>query len=83
VEVSGRLAAVRAAASAITVGRTATASAEEAYRVTEALLKAGSATTTDLLDAQAALTAARANLARAGYSYALRRVNLARATGEL
>jgi outer membrane protein TolC len=83
VDVASRLATTRASASAVEVARTAIASAEEAYRVTDALVKAGSATTTDLLDAQAALTTARSNLARARYNYALTRVNLARATGEL
>lgn len=82
-EVAARLAATRAAATAIDVARTAIASAEEAYRVTQALVQAGSATTTDLLDAQAALTTARSNLARARYAHALTRINLARAIGEL
>ncbi len=80
-EVAGRLSAVRASASAVTTARAAIASAEEAYRVTDALVKAGSATTTDLLDAQSALTTARQNLTRARYAYALTRVNLARSTG--
>jgi outer membrane protein len=83
VQVAARLATTRASAHAIEVARTAIASAEEAYRVTKALVDAGSATTTDLLDAQAALTSAHSNLARARYAYALARVNLARALGEL
>jgi outer membrane protein TolC len=53
----------------------------EAYRVTEALLKAGSATTTDLLDAQAALTQARLNLTRAEYQQAIAQVTLSRGIG--
>lgn len=83
VEVAARLAGTRAAANAVEAARTGIVSAEEAYRVTDALVQAGSATTTDLLDAQAALTTARSNLARARYAYALTRVDLARATGEL
>jgi len=82
-EVASDLAATRASAHAVLVARTAIASADEAYRVTQALVEAGSATTTDLLDAQAALTTARSNLARARYDYALTRINLARAMGEL
>ena len=83
VDVSTRYFATRAAAHAVAVARTAIESAEEAYRVTDALLRAGSATTTDLLDAQSALTTARSNLARARYNYALTRLELARATGDL
>ena len=82
VEVAARLAATRASASAVGVAQTGIASAEEAYRVMQELVKAGSATTTDLLDAQSALTTARSNLARARYAYALSRVALARALGE-
>jgi outer membrane protein TolC len=46
------------------------------------LLAAGSANTTDLLDAQAALTQARLNFARARYEYALALVNLDHAVGD-
>ena len=81
VEVAGRVAAVTASASAVATARAAIDSAEEAYRVTGALVKAGAATTTDLLDAQSALTTARQNLARARYDYALTLVTLERATG--
>jgi outer membrane protein len=81
-EVSARLASTRAAGNAVEVARTAIASAEEAYRVTDALVRAGSATTTDLLDAQSALTTARQNLARARYAYAGARIALGRAMGE-
>jgi outer membrane protein len=80
-EVHAGLSQASAAASAVEVSRAAIASAEEAYRVTNALLKAGSATTTDLLDAQAALTGARLNLARAQYEQAIARVSLERALG--
>lgn len=80
-DVAARLADVRATASALETGRTAIGSAEEAYRVTTVLLAAGSANTTDLLDAQAALTQARLNFARARYAYALARMSLDRALG--
>ena len=63
----------------VQVAETAIASAEEAYRVTSAQVGAGTATTTDLLDAQSALTTARLNLARAQYERAVARVQLDRA----
>jgi outer membrane protein len=81
-EVESNLAQVRAAATAIKVAREAIAAAEEAYRVEAALRDAGSATTTDLLDAQSALTTARANLARARYVHAIARLSLQRAVGD-
>jgi outer membrane protein TolC len=81
-EVAIRMAQADAANSAVEVAQTAIASAEEARRVTDALVKAGSATTTDLLDAQSALTQARLNLVRARYEQAIARVALARAVGE-
>jgi outer membrane protein len=81
-EVQSALAQSRAAAVAVEVAEKTIASAQEAYRVTDALVKAGSATTTDLLDAQAALTGARLNLARARYELAIQRVALARVMGE-
>ncbi len=58
------------------------ASAEESYRVTDALLKAGSATTTDLLDSQSALTTARLTLAQRRYEQAIARVTLSRVIGQ-
>ena len=64
---------------AVEVAETAIASAEEAYRVTSAQVGAGTATTTDLLDAQSALTTAKLNLARAQYERAVARVQLDRA----
>lgn len=82
VEVSSDLAQADAAASAVEVAEETITSAQEAYRVTQALVKAGAATTTDLLDSQAALTQARSNLARAQYEQAIARVQLSRATGE-
>jgi outer membrane protein TolC len=81
-DVAAKLANVRATASALETGRTTIGSAEEAYRVTTVLLGAGSANTTDLLDAQSALTQARLNFARARYEYALARIRLSRALGE-
>jgi outer membrane protein len=65
---------------AVEVAQTAIASAEEAYRVTSAQVSAGTATTTDLLDSQSALTTAKLNLARAEYERAVARVALDRAT---
>jgi outer membrane protein TolC len=66
---------------AVVVAQQTIESADEAYRVTKAALKAGTATTTDLLDAQAALTQARLNLTRARYEDALARVTLRRGLG--
>jgi len=80
-EVSGRLDQLRAATSAIDVAKTALASAEEAYRVTSELVKAGSGTTTDLLDSQSALTQSKLNLVRSKYQQAQARVQLRRAMG--
>jgi outer membrane protein TolC len=80
-EVTSGMAQLDAAASAISVAEQAIASAQEAYRVTDAQLKAGTATTTDLLEAQSALTQARLNYLRAQYELAISRVNLRRALG--
>ena len=80
-QVAARVAQAGATHSAVQVARTAIESAQEAYRVTDALVKAGSATTTDLLDAQAALTQAKLNLVRAKYEYGIARVALTRAVG--
>ncbi|HZS36604.1 MAG TPA: TolC family protein [Polyangia bacterium] len=82
VEVASRRALVESAASAVELARETIASAEEAYRITDAQLKAGTATTTDLLDAQSALTQSRLSLTRARYEEAVARVSLARAIGE-
>ena len=81
-DVAAKLANVRATASALETGRTTIGSAEEAYRVTTVLLGAGSANTTDLLDAQSALTQARLNFARARYEYALAKIRLSRSLGD-
>ena len=80
-EVTSGMAQLDAAASAISVAEQTIASAEEAYRVTDAQLQAGTATTTDLLEAQSALTQARLNYLRAQYELAISRVNLRRALG--
>jgi outer membrane protein TolC len=77
-EVERALVEARATGNAVEVARAAITSAEEAYRVTHALVQAGSATTTDLLDAQSALTGARLNLTRAEYEQAIARVALGR-----
>jgi outer membrane protein TolC len=82
VEVASRQADSSAAASAIEVSQLALQSAEEAFRVTQQGNRAGSATTTDLLDAEAALTRARLNVVRARYDYAIAQVALGYAMGE-
>jgi outer membrane protein len=79
-DVSSKVAQLEAQFVAVQVAETAIASAEEAYRVTSAQVSAGTATTTDLLDAQSALTTARLNLARAQYERSIARVALDRAT---
>ena len=80
-DVSSRYAQLKAQFVAVEVAETAIKSAEEAYRVTAAQVQAGIGTTTDLLDAQSALTTARLNLARAKYERAVARVALDRVTG--
>ena len=75
------MAQLDAAASANSVAQQAITSAQEAYRVTDAQVQAGTATTTDLLEAQSALTQARLNSLRAQYQLAIARVNLRRAMG--
>jgi outer membrane protein TolC len=81
VEVTSRAAQLDAAASAVDVAKDAVTSAEEAYRVMQVSVRAGTATVTDLLDAQAALTGARLNATRARYERAIAKVALDRATG--
>jgi outer membrane protein len=80
-ELAASLAQGDAARGAVDSAGKAVASAEEAYRVTDAALKAGAATTTDLLESQAALTQARLNLTRAQYELVLSEVALTHATG--
>ncbi len=79
-DVSSKAAVLDSQFVAVEVAQTAIISAEEAYRVTTAQVSAGTATTTDLLDAQSALTTARLNLARAQYERTIARVALDRAT---
>jgi len=79
-DVSSKAALLDAQFVAVEVAETAITSAEEAYRVTSAQVSAGTATTTDLLDAQSALTTAKLNLARAQYERTIARVSLDRAT---
>ncbi len=79
-DVSSKATLLEAQFVAVQVAETAIASAEEAYRVTSAQVSAGTATTTDLLDAQSALTTAKLNLARAQYERTIARVALDRAT---
>ena len=80
-ELTASLAQGDAARGAVDSAEKAVASAQEAYRVTDASLKAGAATTTDLLESEAALTQARLNLTRAQYELVLSDVAMAHATG--
>jgi outer membrane protein TolC len=80
-ELTSSLAQGEAARGAVGSAEKAVTSAEEAYRVTDASVKAGASTTTDLLQAQSELTQARLNLTRARYELALSDVTLTRATG--
>jgi outer membrane protein TolC len=82
-ELSTSLAQGDAARGAVGTAEKAVASAEEAYRVTDAALKAGTATTTDLLESQSALSQARLNLTRAQYELVLSDVALAHASGSV
>ncbi|HEU4581802.1 MAG TPA: TolC family protein [Polyangiaceae bacterium] len=80
-ELTVRRAQLMAADSAVGLARESLGSAQEAYRVTEAIVRVGSGTTTDLLDAQSSLTLARLTLARNEYERAIAYVQLERATG--
>jgi outer membrane protein len=82
-QVTQRLLDARAAWSAIDVAHEAVAQGREAYRVTKALYENGSATTTDLLDAQLALERASANDARTLYDALVAYAALSRAAGGL
>ena len=82
-ELGASLAQGDAARGAVGTAEKAVASAEEAYRVTDAALKAGTATTTDLLESQSALSQARLNLTRAQYELVLSDVALAHASGSV
>jgi len=80
-EVAARRATLGSAASAVTLARQNIASAEEAYRVTAVQVRAGTSTTTDLLNAESALTEARLKLENARYAHAAARILLERALG--
>lgn len=80
-EVTGRKAELTAAASAVALAKETVVSAEEAFRVTTALVRVGSGTTTDLLNAESALTQARLSLERSRYAQAASRIRLERAAG--
>jgi outer membrane protein len=80
-EVTSARAQLVAAASAVALANQTIASAQEAYRVTAAQVRAGSGTTTDLLNAESALTQARLQLENARYSQAAVRVQLEHAMG--
>jgi outer membrane protein len=83
VDASTKLFEVRAAQAAVSSAQAAIASAEESYRVNAELVRVGSATTTtELLDAQTALTTAKLNLVRATYEQAIAAVALHRAIGD-
>ena len=56
--------------------------AEEALRLAEARMAAGSSTQLDVLDAQTALTQARTTRAQALHDYSVARARLQRAVGE-
>jgi outer membrane protein len=81
VEVTSRRAELSAADNAVNLARETVASAEEAYRVMDAVVRVGSGTTTDLLDAQSALTQARLRLTHSEYERAIAYVQLERASG--
>jgi len=80
-DMSVRRAELTSADSAVGLAKEGVASATEAFRVTEAVVRVGSGTTTDLLDSQSALTQARLHLARAEYERAIAFVQLQRAMG--
>jgi outer membrane protein TolC len=80
-DVTSRRAELVAATNAVKVAEETIASAEEAYRVTGELVRAGSGTTTDLLSAQSALVGSRLMLERARYARAMVRIRLERAMG--
>jgi outer membrane protein TolC len=70
------------AAKKLAVPRKAVQQAEEAHRIEQVKYTAGSSTTTDLLDAQLALTRARLTTSNALHGWYLARAALARAMGE-
>ena len=82
VDITTRRAEHDSSTSAVQLAEQTIASAEEAFRVMTALVGAGSATVTDLLDAQSALTQSRLNLTRARYEQAIARLQVRRASGQ-
>ena len=80
-DLAASLAQGDAARGAVDAAEKAITSADEAFRVTQAQVKAGAATTTDLLQAESELTQARLNLTRAQYELALAHVAVKRASG--
>ena len=80
-EATQRFLDARATRASIEVAASAVVQAREAYRVARALYENGSATTTDLLDAQLALERARVNDARSSYDYLVAYHAFARAAG--
>jgi outer membrane protein len=80
-EVTSAKAQLVAAANAVALANQTIASAQEAYRVTAAQVRAGTGTTTDLLNSESALTQARLQLENARYAQAAVRVQLEHAMG--
>ncbi|MGO9831321.1 MAG: TolC family protein [Myxococcaceae bacterium] len=80
-DVLRRMAEERAAAHAVQVAQQTIEEAEEAFRVTAAMAQAGAATTTDVLDAQSALTQSKLHAVRARYQELRARSALSRALG--
>jgi outer membrane protein len=80
-EVTAAAARVNEAEQAITASRRSLAAAEEAYRVRQRLFEVGSATSTELGDAETELTRARFGLIDASIDLRVARVDLERAAG--
>lgn len=80
-EATAKLYRLRSAAEAFRVARETIDQAEEALRIERERFSARTATTTDVLDAEAGLTRARANLANTWYAWLLARTELDRAMG--
>lgn len=81
-DVAQRHANYLAALGAVDAAMAEVSSAEEAYRVMVATLAVDAATTSDLLQTEAAQTQARMNLVRARYDLALAKVSLSHALGQ-
>jgi len=72
----------RAAHAGLSLARTGLQAADEAYRINSIRFDEGALTTTDLLDAQTDVTRARFGYANARFSYFLKVIALAQATGQ-